>query len=178
MGVFFNDTETTEIYTRALHDALPIYELASANKRLKDAAAQLTKSSAAAKQKDEKIETLLSSKEDVEKQLTLVAEDLAIFKERYAAGERTKAQLEAHNADLQAQLRRSKSMHETQITQLQQRLSEIDSDREGLNNEQERLLEEVVSKQEEVDQMMAQVIKLQDSDEALEIGRASCRERV
>jgi len=142
-------------------------ELESANKRLKDAAAQLTKSSAAAKQKDEKIETLLSSKEDVEKQLTLVAEDLAIFKERYAAGERTKAQLEAHNADLQAQLRRSKSMHETQITQLQQRLSEIDSDREGLNNEQERLLEEVVSKQEEVDQLMAQVIKLQDSDEAL-----------
>ena len=26
-GFFFNDTATTEIYTRSLHDALPIYTL-------------------------------------------------------------------------------------------------------------------------------------------------------
>src|SRR5256885_17247852 len=31
---FFNDTATTEIYTLSLHDALPIYKLASAPWRL------------------------------------------------------------------------------------------------------------------------------------------------
>ena len=142
-------------------------ELDAVNKRLREAAAQLTKASLSEQQKDAKIEAILLAKEDVERQLAVANEDLAVLQERVTVGERQKAQLQAQNAELQAQQRRSKSMHETQIAQLQKRLQEVEAERDNLSKEQERLLEEVVSKQEEIDQLLQHIVQLQQSDDQL-----------
>tara|TARA_B100000683_G_scaffold33587_1_gene29335 strand:+ start:17150 stop:21619 length:4470 start_codon:yes stop_codon:yes gene_type:complete len=142
-------------------------ELEAANKRLKDAAAQLTKSAVDGKHKASKIEALTLSKDEVEKQLAAVSEDLLTFRERAAVSERTRIQVETENAELQARTRRLKSTHETQVMQLQKRLKEVEEERTNLAGEQERLLEEVVSKQEEIDNMMQEVVQLQDSDDNL-----------
>ena len=142
-------------------------ELEVANKRLKDAAAQLTKSAVDGKQKDSKIKALTASKDEIEKQLAAVSEDLLTFRERAAVSERTRIQVETENAELQARTRRLKSTHETQVAQLQKRLKEVEEERTNLAGEQERLLEEVVSKQEEIDNMMREIVQLQDSDDNL-----------
>jgi len=142
-------------------------ELDAVNKRLREAAAQLTKTSLSEKQKDAKIEAILLAKEDVERQLAVATEDLAVLQERVTVGERQKAQLQAQNAELQAQQRRTKSMHETQVAQLQKRLQEVEAERDILSKEQERLIEEVVSKQEEIDQLLHHIVELQQNDEQL-----------
>lgn len=142
-------------------------ELDAVNKRLRDATAQLTKAAMSEKQKDAKIEAILLAKDDIEKKLAAATEDVDILQERYTNSERLKVQLEAQNVDLQAQLRRSKSTSDMAAAQLQKRLMEVETERNSLSSEQGRLLDEIVSKQEEIDQLMQHVMKLQESDDSL-----------
>lgn len=142
-------------------------ELEDARKRLRESSGKLEEAAKKDKAKQARLDQAISENEELEQALAAAKQDLISAREKSSSGERNKVQLEAENADLSSQLRRMKSMHETQINQLQRRLKDVDAERTNLDSEQGRLLEEVVTKQEEVDQLMSEMNSLRQSEESL-----------